>query len=134
MHSNDDTGKNKYEMTDANAKGIVVVGIVLTVIAVLSGIFGLIVTRWSTTRPAMTEYERSPLAPDHDAWPAVTRLQSDPGEELAEHFAEQDAVARSYGTVSEEPEVYRIPVDVAMDIIAHNGTFPEFKALGTEQE
>jgi len=130
MHNNDTPpGGEKYEMSDASAKGIVMTGIVLAVIVVGSGVLGNFALQATQDRPAMSDYEKSPLAGEHEEWSEGVRLQSDPAASLRVHLTEQSLAADSYGKVSEDPLIYHIPVDTAIDIIVHEGKFPEFKPM-----
>ena len=82
--------------------------------------------KWANAQDAATDFEASPLAGEYQNWTADVRLQDDPGAALARVRAEQEHIVNSGGILSEEPLVYRIPVDAALEIVAEHG-FPDFK-------
>ena len=131
MHNDDTSSKEVYEMSDASAKGIVIVGIGLTFLAVLSGISGYFALKYYTeARPAMSDYVKSPLAGEHMDWTGYVRLQPDPAAELKVHMSDETQAMHVYGKTSEDPPIYRIPVETAIDIIVQNEKLPKFTALG----
>ena len=135
MHNDDTSSKEVYEMTDASAMGIVIVGIVLTIVVVASGVAGwFTLNYYPDVRPAMTEYEKSPLAGEHMDWSGDIRLQPDPAASLQIHMSDETQAMHAYGKTSEDPVIYRIPVETAIDIIVHNEKLPEFRALGLVPE
>lgn len=130
MHDDATSKSTSYEMTDANAVGIVAVGVVLFGFVACTAFIGYYVLGWSTAaRPAMTDYEKSPLASEHEAWATDVRLQSHLAVDFHTFESSTGAILDQYGTVSESPEVYHIPIETAMEIIAHNGKLPIFKPL-----
>ena len=135
MHD-DATSKNStYEMTDASAVGIVIVGITLFGFCAITSIVLYFVLGWSTVdRPAMTDYEKSPLAGEHETWTTDARLQVDLAAELDEYQSSAGSQLDRYGTVSESPEVYHIPIEIAMEIIVHSGKLPTFTPLEAAED
>lgn len=130
MHDDATSKKVTYEMTDANAVGIVVSGVFLFGFVAVTAFVGYYVLGWSTVdRPAMTDYEKSPLAAQHERWTTDARLQSDLAADLHAFQSSSGSILNEYGTVSESPEVYHIPIETAMEIIVHNGKLPTFKPL-----
>lgn len=133
MYDDDQSEAANYEITDAQIKGILIVGVCLSTLALAAFMIGFVIVRWSEGRPATTDYEPSPLAADYEAWTTETRLQEDPAKIRAELEKTHQEVLRTYATVSEEPLVYRIPIEVAMDIVGEIG-FPDFKPIEAPQE
>ena len=129
MH-NGDSLSQKYEVTDAHVKGILIVGLVLTITAASSFLLGVVIMKWAHAQDAATNFEASPLAGEFQNWTADVRLQDDPRAELDRFRSEQEHVVNSGGILSEEPLVYRIPVDAALEIVAEHG-FPDFKPAAT---
>jgi hypothetical protein len=130
--TSEDTG---YELSDVNVKTILAAGVVMVIATVISFVFSFVVAKslsqgkWEN----LSDYEKSVLADEHNEWIDNTRLQSLPGSELAVHNTEQLINTGSYGTVSggeNQPKIYLIPVDVAIDLVAENGlpAFPVVEA------
>lgn len=129
MHNGDSAGQ-KYEVTDAHVKGILIVGLVLTIVAAASFVLGVVIMKWADAQEPATQFVASPLAGEHQEWTTDARLQDDPKAEMDQLRAEQEVAVRATGVLSEEPLVYRIPVDDALKIVAEHG-FPDFKAAAT---
>lgn len=123
---NGDSASQKYEVTDAHVKGILIVGLVLTIVAAASFLLGVVIMKWAHAQDAATSFEASPLAGEYQNWTADVRLQDDPAAALAQLRSEQEHMVNSGGILSEEPLVYRIPVDAALEIVVEHG-FPDFK-------
>jgi hypothetical protein len=88
----------------------------------VSFMYGKVLT--SDTHADLSEYEPSELADEHNEWNSAVRLQSNPPAELAAHRAEQHHVSTTFGTVSESPEILRIPIEDALKHVAEHG-FPK---------
>ena len=120
-----------YEVTDVQVKVILVAGVgivILTLFGYLMGTFFLKVFR--AAPPISGNYTATATAAEEATkpWNLQTRLQVDPPRALVEFNGEQKSVADSYGVVSEKPEIYRIPVETAMKIVAEKG-LPKFPKL-----
>ena len=131
MHNGDASGQ-KYEVTDAHVKGILIVGLVLTIVAAASFALGVVIMKWADAQEPATQFEASPLAGKHREWTNDVRLQDHPSAEMDQLRAEQEAAVHATGVLSEEPLVYRISVDDALEIVAEHG-FPDFKAAAAIQ-
>lgn len=125
MHSAVPSGQEKYEVTDAHVKGILVTGVVLMLTAAAAFVIGYWLLGWSGERPAATDFRPSPLGEEAGQWEFNTRLQDDPAAVLTELKARQTALLHSGGVISELPEILHIPIEVAIDLVAENG-FPKF--------
>lgn len=109
-----------HEQTDLSAKAIASFLAILTVIVGFVGIgmAGLYVIL--TGLEDRQEAPASPLAADQ-VLPPDPRLQALPAIDLAEMRAQEAAVLKTYGWVSREAQVVRIPVDRAMALVASRG-------------
>jgi len=109
-----------HEQTDLSAKAIASFLAILTVIVGLVGVgmAGLYVIL--TGLEDRQEAPGSPLAADQ-VLPPDPRLQALPAIDLAEMRAQEAAVLKTYGWVSREAQVVRIPVDRAMALVASRG-------------
>ena len=112
---------DKYEHTDWQLKLVLVTGVVLTGVTLLAFAAGYVIMQGFGARPAMTEFRPSPMADEDGKWTTEMRLQDAPWDAFDEFQEEQTHTHTSYGIVSEEPEIYRIPVEVAMEIVAEKG-------------
>ncbi len=83
----------------------------------------------------ITDYRATPVAQEGamQQFPAATRLQVDPPRALEQRLEDMDYVSRTYGVVSEEPEIYRIPIEEAINIVAENG-LPTFQSTEAYSE
>jgi hypothetical protein len=112
-----------YEVTDVNVKYILVAGIAMVVFTLISFAVSLVYGKVlnSDTHGNLSKYEPSELAGEHNEWTSGVRLQPNPAAELAEHNAEQHLATSTFGTVSESPEIYHIPIDKALEHVAEHG-------------
>ena len=112
-----------YEISDASVKWGLVAGVgmaVFTLIGfVVSVFFGRVLMK--DDHPTISTYEKSGFAGEHNEWTSDVRLQASPPTELQEHKAQQRKRATTYGTVSESPEIYHIPLSAAIDHVAEHG-------------
>ena len=130
MPSGEDKQPKQYEVTDANAMGIAIVGVGLSAMALGAFIFGFFVLNWYGGRDPATSYRASDLTLQHDPWTADLHLQDAPGVVLDEFIRDEAAKIEGWDVVSEDPKIYRIPIETAMDIVAEQGHLPDFKKLG----
>ncbi len=111
-----------YEKKDVNAKAVtwvgIAVGLVTIVVIVALVPFLRLLEVWRAEEdPAPTALSRF----EPGRRPPEPRLQEEPFGDLAALRAEEDAVLGSYGWVSREAGVVRIPIDEAMRIVAERG-------------
>lgn len=121
-----------YEVTDIQVKWVLWAGVGLVVLTFIGYIAGTFTARFFRAQPAIGDYRATPVALEqggHD-WNLPTRLQVDPPRAQHEFEATQVNAASSFGVVSDEPEIYRIPVEAAMKIVAERGlpVFPKVEA------
>ena len=124
-HSSKDLG---YELSDVQIRVILWSGVGLVIMTFVAFVISVFFIKYLAASGPMTDYEASPLAGPNQEWDLDVRLQPNPPAKLQEHIGNQRYVTDSYGTVSEEPKIYRIPIETAMDIVAENG-LPEFTAF-----
>lgn len=128
MHKHVDN-EGRFEKSDVHLKQIVIVGIVLVVTTAITFFVGVEIMGALNRQPPTTDFKPSKLASEHEIWESDVRLQADPPAELAVIRGEQHHDAGSYGTISAEQQIFRIPVSKAMEVIANDGRFPAFPAL-----
>lgn len=114
-----------FEESDMSVRGTIIAGVVLFVVTAISFAVCVMFIKFLNVRDSMTDFEPSPLAGEHQEWDTEVRLQPNPPATLESHRAAQKAVAHAYGRVSEQPEIYRIPVETALEVVAEYG-FPKF--------
>jgi hypothetical protein len=126
-----------YELDDVKTKVILISGIVMTVLTLVAYgvgvIYGKVLTR--DDRSVVTQYEPSYTSDEldgHNAWESEVRLQPNPVLALSQHRTAQHAVSKSWGTVSESPKIYRIPLDVALDHVVETG-LPVWEPTETQE-
>lgn len=125
MHNDAPSGQEKYELSDAHVKGILITGVVLSVTVAAAFVIGYWLMDWSAGRPAWTDFRPSPLGEQAGQWEFDTRLQVDPASVFTDLKAHQTALLNTGGVVSDLPEILHIPIEVAIDLVAENG-FPKF--------
>ena len=133
MPSGEDKQPKQYEVTDANAMAIALVGVGLSIFVLVGFVICVFLLTWYNVREPATQFRASDLALQHEPWDTTLRLQKAPGEVLIEFKKEQANTADGWSVLSERPPVFRIPIDVAMDIVVENGALPDFSVLATEQ-
>ncbi len=121
-----------YETSDANvgvlakyALGLAVTcGVALVVVVLLLDHFR---AEKKSAEPAL-----SPLAAQREAMPPEPRLQIQPDADWEKYKAAEDSLARTYGWVSREAGVVRLPIDRAMELVAQRGLPVRPKGDGRE--
>lgn len=112
-----------FELSDIQTKVILISGLAMVGLTLAAFFVSFIYAKAlvADQRPALSEYESSAFAAEHNAWESDVRLQPSPPATLKEHRAEQAAVSLAWGTVSDSPIIYRIPVNVALDHVVEHG-------------
>lgn len=130
-HAPDEKG---YELSDVQTKIILWFGIGTVVLSAFGFFASVFIVKYLNARDPLTEYEMSPMATEHQDWVTDFRLQPDPPGALDRHDAEQAHRSASFGVVDQDLEIYHIPVETAMDIVAERG-LPKFTITipGTEE-
>jgi hypothetical protein len=110
----------RHEQEDLSAKSIVVFLAILMSVTVGIALLMLMLLSYLGVRSINTDEPRSPLASTRTV-PPEPRLQALPAVDLKQ-MKEQDAkILNSYGWVSREANVARIPVERAMEMVAERG-------------
>jgi hypothetical protein len=112
-----------YEVTDVKVSLILIAGVLMVIFTGISFAVGLVYGKIlnAETHADISDYEQSELATDHNEWTSDVRLQSNPGAELKVLQTEQHQMATTFGTVSENPAIYHIPIKDAIDQVAEHG-------------
>jgi hypothetical protein len=113
-------GSGGYEKSDLRPKPIVVFGVILTLVTILAFVatYGMIrfLGWWEGPR---LETPASPLATR--TVPPEPRLQVDAPKELRVLQASEEGTLASYGWVSREAGIARIPIQRAMQLVLERG-------------
>lgn len=123
------TAQKGYEVSDIQVKLVLIAGLALVALTFVGYVIGTITTRYYRAQPAIGDYKPTPIALEerNADWNLPVRLQVDPPRALTEFKAEQSTAEHGYGVVSDQPEIYKIPVETAMKIVAERGlpVFPK---------
>jgi len=113
-------GSGGYEKSDLSAKAIVIFGVALAGVLVLT----LLVAAWMLGFFASWQAQRdappSPLATTRAGVPEP-RLQVEPIKDLRSLRAAEDKILMSYGWVSRDAGIVRIPIERAMQLLVERG-------------
>lgn len=122
MHSTKaPSADDKYEHSDWHLKLVLVTGVGMVIVTLLAFALGYVILKGFDARPAMTDFVPSPMAEEHSEWTEDLRLQEFPWDAYDVLKEKQSHDVDSYGIVSESPEIYQIPIEVAMEIVAEDG-------------
>ena len=126
-----DTGSSQgkgYEVSDVQMKVVLISGLLVVSMTLIAYVVSVFFIKYLAAGPAMSEFEPSPMAGEYEDWDLPVRLQVNPPAMLTEHKEDQAYISGAYGVVSDEPEIYRIPIETAMDIVSEHGlpTFTMF--------
>jgi len=111
-----------HEQTDVNAWAIGKFGIALVLISVafmglLLALFHYLIAREGPPAPKVY----SSLSEAKVKKPAGVQLEEQPALDLARERAAEDRVLNSYGWVDQQKGIVRLPIDVAIDMLAKKG-------------
>ena len=134
MHDEQTSKEEGYELSDVQIKYILISGVGVVLMTFTAFVVSVFFIKYLDARGATTDFVESPLAADAQEWDIDVRLQADPPAAQRAHESDQRYRATTFGTVSQEPEIYHIPLEIALDIVAENGlpTFTSF--LPTEED
>ncbi len=120
----------KYELTDVHVRAILYSGIALVVMVLASFVVSYYFLKNLDEAPPATRFKEPTVATAvaHQPWTTPVRLQQDPPADYRAHKKEQEALASTYANVSQTPEIYRIPIAVAMKLVEEKG-FPVFPMI-----
>ena len=119
-----------YEKTDVKAK-LIVLATIASVIATLFSIFiAFLFTIFlvSDAREYTPEGSYQGVANQASDWTDPSHLQATPETDLDTYKAHSSAKSASFGKSSDSAEVYHIPVDEALNLVAEEGALPDLKA------
>ncbi len=121
-HTRETSGSTRagHELGDLSPKSIVLFAVVLSVAILLVLLVSYGLLRRFGTVEMRSETQPSPLALTRQAAPGP-RLQVNPGRDIAEMRAAEDARLNSYGWVDPKAGIVRIPIDRAIEILARRG-------------
>lgn len=110
-----------YETSDANFGAVAKFGIGLAVVcAVALALMALMLNSFRAEKKG-SEPAMSPMASQREALPPEPRLQVEPDADWLKYKAEEDSVLQSYGWVSREAGVVRLPIARALELVAQRG-------------
>ncbi len=114
--------ERRYEVTDANARRVIITGIALLGVMVLGllvswGVF--VIAKQESHNPDAPAELFSDVSTFHP--PPRPWLQANPADTLNMMRRTEDSVLTSYGWLDKERGLVRIPIDRAMDIVAEKG-------------
>ncbi len=110
-----------YETSDANAGAVAKFGLALAVICGLALILMLVMLNSFRAEKKSNEPALSPMAAQREALPPEPRLQIQPNEDWLKYKTHEDSLLHSYGWVSREAGVVRLPIDRALELVAQRG-------------
>lgn len=116
-----------YEVSDVQIKIILIAGLAVVIMTAVAYVVGTFTTKYFRAQPAIGSYRPTPVVLEEHGqpWNLRTRLQVDPPRAWVEFNSEQKQAADTFGVMSEKPEIYKIPVETAMQIVAEKG-LPKF--------
>jgi hypothetical protein len=129
MSKHDQQGPGGYEKTDAHAgdtykAGLYILGTMVLSALVVVPMYRLLARQETRDqKPAATVLTADPNA----GLAAVPRLVTSEPMALSAFRAQEDALLTSYGWVEKDKRIARLPIDVAMKIVAERG-LPKFPA------
>lgn len=107
-----------HETRDVPVRPLLVAGIVLAVIAAI-----LHVALWGLHELFADLTATSPVTPLRGTpiVPPAPRLQADPAAEMQEFLRVEEEILTSYGWIDRDQGIVRIPIELAMEILAERG-------------
>ena len=120
-----------YEKTDVKAKIIVIstaISVVLTLVSIFIAFLQTIFLISSDARDYTPKGTYQGVAAQDSDWTNPAYLQAAPAMDLKNHKHDSAAKSASFGKLNESAEVYHIPVDDALNLVADAGVLPTIKA------
>lgn len=111
-----------YESSDAHFGRLIMIGLGLLGMMVLGMLFSWLI-QWvfSASTPQPGAPAEVSITPDPAALPPLPRLQDDPHTVLVELQRREDSMLTSYGWVSRDSGIVRVPINAAMEMVLENG-------------
>lgn len=119
IHNTPPNGRG-HEESDANVSALAKYGIGLTVIFALVLVLMLMLRGFFATQTRRATPPASPLAAQRQAPPAPL-LQVTPEKDLLQVRATEDSILHTYGKVTSDASVVRLPIERAMELVAQRG-------------
>jgi hypothetical protein len=119
-HHTQTTNGRGFEESDANVSALAKFGIGLAVISVVVLALMLWLQGFFAAQTKRATPPPSPLAVQRQAPPAPL-LQVTPEKDLQQVHALEDSILHSYGKVTNDASVVRIPIARAMELVAQRG-------------
>lgn len=116
------TSQKGYEVSDARFRAIMWGGGALVILMALAFVLMYVLLGHFESRKQAADAPASPLVEGRPL-PPEPRLQVTPEIDLNTYRAKEDSLVNSYGWVSKEAGVVRVPVDRAMELMLERG-FP----------
>lgn len=123
-----------YETSDANVGGVAKFAIGLAVISAIALVLMVVMLNYFRAEKKAAEPALSPLAAQREALPPEPRLQIKPEADMDKYRAAEDSLLHSYGWVSREAGVVRLPIDRALELTAQRGLPARVEARGSKLE
>ncbi len=121
-----------YEASDANAGDLAKYALGLAVICGVALVVVVLLLDYFRAEKKAAEPALSPLAAQREALPPEPRLQIQPEADWDKYQAVEDSLSQTYGWVSREAGVVRLPIDRALELIAQRGLPVRPKGDGRE--
>lgn len=119
QHTSTPNGRG-HETSDANVAVLAKYGIGLAVIFALVLVLMLLLRGFFVTQTKRATPPASPLAAQRQAPPAPL-LQVTPEKDLLQVRATEDSILHTYGKVTSDASVVRLPIERAMELVAQRG-------------
>ena len=126
-------GDQNYEHKDIALQVVWISAVVFIGLTLFAYVTSVFVIKYFAAHGSFSDYVAPPMAGEALEWDSEVRLQPDPFTALDEHMAEQEARSETFEVQTAEPEIYRIPVEVAIDVVLEKG-LPKFPKLEEEAE
>ncbi|MBI5474225.1 MAG: hypothetical protein HY961_17965 [Ignavibacteriae bacterium] len=120
---NDESVARGYETSDVNPRSVFISGLIVSIgltivgLAMAAGVY--MYYKSASAHPGASA--NTLVMPESTALPPQPRLQTDPHVTLGPFVKQQDSVLASYGWVSKDVGVARIPIERAMKLIVERG-------------
>jgi len=111
---------------EINVRGVIWTGAALVLVALVASVVVFLLLRGYSAYDRRHDEPLTPIqaaAPPQD--PPEPRLQVDPNKDMADMRADEDQRVDSAGWVNRQQGTVRVPLDVAMDVIAARGVSPQ---------
>ncbi len=115
------TNGRGYETSDANVGAVAKFGIGLAIVCGIALVLMFVMLNSFRADKKSSEPSMSPMASQREALPPEPRLQVHPNADWQKYQAQEDSLLQSYGWISREAGVVRLPVDRALELVAERG-------------